>query len=434
MDKQSDLFNKVVDAMIGKSQDRYFFYGGAIRGGKTFCISVILQMLCSTYPGSKWHVVRKDMTVLLATTIPSFEKVIADDPRWKWIRSSGNFHVTYLPTRSKIFFKPESLSTDPELNDFLGLETNGFFLEQIEELSETLWKRAIERAGSWYVPKMPPAFIFSSFNPTSKWIKSFVHDKWLEGQLHSPFCYIQALTTDNKYVTADQWNAWKNMDEASYRNLIEGSWEFDQVGNVFIYSLREKPRKDKKPGYAHIIHGMLPDYTLPLIVSFDFNVEPITALVCQHANDHSWVSILQEYRLMNSDIFELCDRIITDHPGAYFKVTGDASGRNRTAITRGNRNYYYFIKKKLKLSDSQFKLPGANPSIANTRVLCNSLLAKHPAYLINATCNHLLADIRNVTIDEKGDIDKKKDSHKTHLLDCWRYYNWQFHQKFLQKL
>jgi hypothetical protein len=432
--KQSELFNKVLEAILKKNELRYFFYGGAIRGGKTYGIIVILKMLCAMFPKSKWHVIRKDMTVLLATTIPSFEKIIGEDSRWKWTRSSGNYHVTYLPTGSKVYFKPESLNSDPALNDFLGLETNGFFLEQIEELSESLWKRAIERSGSWYVEKMPPAFIFSSFNPTNKWVKTAIYDKWADGKLTSPFYYIQALTTDNQYVTNDQWAAWQNMDEASYRNLIEGSWEFEQAGNTFIYSLREKNYTNKQPGYSHITDGLFADSSLPLIPSFDFNVEPITCLINQHAKDLSWISVIAEYRLMNSDIFELCDRILNDYNGAYWLITGDASGRNRTAITRGNKNYYYFIKQKFKVGDSQFKLPGANPSIANTRVLCNSLLAKHPAYLINSTCNHLLGDIRSVTIDENGDIDKKKDAHKTHLLDCWRYYNWQFHHSFLKKI
>ena len=430
--KQTELFNKVLAASMGKTEDRYFFFGGAIRGGKTYSVATIIITLCGMYPGSKWHVIRKDMTVLISTTIPSFEKIIGNNSKWKWLRSSGNYQLTYLPNGSKIFFKPESIQADPELNDFLGLETNGFFLEQIEELSEKVWARAIERGGSWYLPKMPPAFIFSTFNPTSNWIKSFVHDKWVEGKLESPFCYIQSLTKDNKFVTADQWKAWENMDEANYANLIEGSWEFEAKENTFIYTLREKTRPEKVPGYCHIVDGMKPDYSIPVILSFDFNVEPITCLVCQHAPDLSWVSILQEYRLMNSDIFELCLRIITDHPEAYFLITGDASGRNRTAITQGNKNYFYFIKEKLHVSSNQFKLPSRNPSVANSRVLSNSLLAKHPAYLINSTCNFLLADIRNVQVNGDGGVDKGKDKHLTHLLDCWLYYNWNFHQKFLK--
>ena len=432
MPKQSELFKQVLNSCLGENDLRYFFYGGAIRGGKTFCISVILQLLCATYPGSKWHIVRKDMTVLLATTIPSFEKVIADDDRWKWSRSSGNYHVTFIPNGSKIFFKPESLVSDPELNDFLGLETNGFFLEQIEELSEKLWQRAIERAGSWYIPKMPPAFIFSSFNPTNKWVKAFVHDKWAEGRLEAPFCYIQALTSDNKYVTDDQWAAWKNMDEASYRNLIEGIWEFEIAGNTFIYSFRDKEKK-RKPGYCHLVEGLEVDYSLPVYISFDFNVDPATALVCQHDNKRSWISIIDEIRLGNSDIYEVCERIKVSWPNAFLYVTGDASGRNRSAMTRGSKNFYAIIKTELGLNSSRFKIPSINPSVKNSRVLTNSLFAKHPALLIDERCRYLIEDIKNVKVDEDGEIEKTKDSHRSHLLDCLRYYFNTFFSDFITK-
>ncbi len=421
MPKQTELFNKVLESCQGINDYRYFFFGGAIRGGKTYAVMVALKFLCAVYPGSKWHVVRKDMTVLLATTIPSFEKIIAGDDRWKWIRTPGNFHVIYTPTNSKIFFKPESLYSDPELNDFLGLETNGFFLEQIEELSEKLWKRAIERAGSWYIHKMPPAFIFSTFNPTNKWVKAFIHDKWVKGELESPFCYIQALTSDNKYVTPDQWAAWRNMDEANYKNLIEGIWEFEVSGNTFIYSFRDKEKNDRKPGYCHLVSGLDVDYSLPLRISFDFNVDPCTALIYQCANNKEWISFIDEIRLANSNIYEICERIKVNWPNAFIYVRGDATGRNRSAMTRGSKNYYKIIKTELGLNSSRFKIPSVNPSVKNSRVLTNSLLAKHPALLIDERCKYLIEDIRNVKVDEDGDIEKTKDSHRSHLLDCFRY-------------
>ncbi len=433
MPKQSELFTKVLDACLSKNDLRYFFFGGGVRGGKTYSIIVVLKFLCATYPASKWHVVRKDMTVLLGTTIPSFEKIIGNNPEWKWMRSPGNFHVTHLPTNSKVFFKPESIQTDPELNDFLGLETNGFFLEQIEELSESMWARAIERSGSWYIPKMPPAFIFSSFNPTNRWVKEFVHDKWIAGTLQSPFYYIQALPHDNKYVTADQWTAWKNMDEASYRNLIEGSWIFEQAGNLFIYSFRERADTSRKPGYAHLVEGLEVDYSLPLYISFDFNVSPATALIFQFEKAKGWISIIDEIRLMNSDIYEVCDRIKVLYPSAMIYVTGDASGRNRSAMSRGSKNFYVIIKTELQLNSNRFNIPSVNPSIKNSRVLTNSILSKHPALLIDARCKYLIEDMRFVTVDENGDIEKTKDAYKGHLLDTLRYAFNTYFSDFISK-
>lgn len=222
-------------------------------------------------------------------------------------------------------------------------------------------------------------------------------------------------------------------NEQKFEEIAKGEWGSDEKNNTFIYALRKKYVPNKKPGYAHLIEGLEPDYKLPLILSFDFNVEPITCSVWQHAHDMSWISGIQEYRLLNSDIFELCERILNDHSQAYFKITGDASGRSRTAITRGNKNYFQIIKKLLKVNSRQFVLPSSNPAHANTRVLANLLLSKHPALMLDKSMQYLLADIDNVEIDEHGGIAKGKDKHLSHLLDTMLYYFWNFHRKFLEK-
>ena len=134
--KQEELFNEVMYSIQKKQNgiedyNKYFFYGGAIRGGKTFCILTILTILCRMFPNSKWVVVRADMPALTTTTIPSIEKIIGTSQNWKWSRDKSNYFVKHR-NGSKIIFKGENITSDPELNDFLGLECNGFFLEQIE--------------------------------------------------------------------------------------------------------------------------------------------------------------------------------------------------------------------------------------------------------------------------------------------------------------
>ncbi len=128
---QGEYFNTVLASCAGLNNYRRFAYGGAIRGGKTFVTLFILIILARKYANSRWHIVRKDMPALLTTTIPSFEKFKLNNLRWN--RNPGNFFVEFQ-NGSRIYFKPESIDRDPYLSDFLGLETNGIFLEQAEEL------------------------------------------------------------------------------------------------------------------------------------------------------------------------------------------------------------------------------------------------------------------------------------------------------------
>jgi phage terminase large subunit len=281
-----------------------------------------------------------------------------------------------------------------------------------------------------------------AFNTTKvkegHWLKSTffgeeVNDNFSQYSITKVFCNY----TDNYFINQKEYEQtlWisSGYNEQKFKEISAGEWGADEVGNPFIYNFREKNRPERKPGYAHKIAGLLPEPALPIYISFDFNVSPCTALICQHPNNREWISIIDEIRLMNSDIYEVCERIETLYPNSFIYVTGDASGRNRSAMTKGSKNFYFIIRKELNLPSARFKIPSINPSLKNSRVLTNSILAKHPAILIDERCKYLLEDIRFVTVDEKGDIDKTKDAHRSHLLDCFRYYLNTFFSDFVHK-
>lgn len=421
-EKQGHFFTTVLEAAFGDNPLRYLFYGGAIRGGKTYACLTILIVLCKMFPGSKWYVIRKSFTRIQETTLPTMHKILGRTARVKWNRDKSNYYCEFTPSGSRIYFAGEDLKSDPSLMWMLGLECNGFFLEQIEELSETCFEMCTSRAGSWYIDPMPTPLIIGSFNPTMTWVRNRVFVPWQEGKLMEPFFYQDALPDDNPFVTEEQWKMWANMDDELYAQFIEGSWDFAKPANVFAYAFNEKK-------HHRLVHYN-DDY--PLYLSFDFNVEPITCLCAQH-DAFDWIHIFKEYRLMNSDIEELCDRIIGDFDSAHFMVTGDASGQNRTALKK-NLNYYKVIKQVLGLSPLQTKVPRANPSVRNTRVLTNSLFSKHGNYWVNAlACPHLTLDLNGVVVKDGSEIDKDKDKRQTHLLDGLRYYNWTFHRNFLDR-
>lgn len=420
--KQGTFFDNVIMAAFGDSPFRYLFYGGAIRGGKTFACLLCLIMLCKIFPGSKWYVIRKDFSRLKETTLPTMLKILGKSPNVRWNRDQANYYVEFLQTGSRIFFAGEDYTRDPEMNWMLGLECNGFLLEQIEELQEVTLNMSISRAGTWYLDKMPTPLIIGSFNPTLTWVRTRIHTPWVENELEAPWFFMEARPEDNPWVTDEQWKNWEHMPDEMIKKFVEGSWEFAKPPNVFAYAFNEKQH--------HKLVTYNPDE--PLYLSFDFNVEPIVCLECQH--DLDWIHVLKEHRLLPSDIFKLCEQILTNHPAAFFMVTGDATGQNRQANVRNNRNYYQMIRSELVISTTQVKVPRANPGVRNTRVLTNALFAKHGNLWINThACPHLTLDLNGVVVDEHGEIDKDKDKRKTHLLDALRYYFWTFHRDFIDK-
>lgn len=420
--KQESYFLTVMAAAFGDNPFRYLFYGGAIRGGKTYACLVTLIVLCKIFPGSKWYVLRRSFTNITETTLPTMQKILGKSANVKWNRDKANYYVEFLATGSRIFFAGEDFARDPKLTWMLGLECNGFFLEQMEELQELTMEMCISRSGSWYIDKMPTPLILGSFNPTLTWVRNRIYVPWEEGKLVAPWYFEEAFPDDNPFVTQEQWANWNNMDAELFKQFIKGSWDFAKASNVFAYAFNEKKH-----------HRILTyDDNLPLYLSFDFNVEPITCLIAQHdmPDGQGFVHILKELRLLNSDIDELCEQVAGNFPGSFYMVTGDASGSARTALKK-NLNYYKAIRQNLFISPLQLKVPKKNPLIRNTRVLCNSLLNKQGNYWINTlACPHLTIDLNTVTIVD-GDIEKGADKRKTHLLDCFRYYNWSFHRKFL---
>ena len=179
--------------------------------------------------------------------------------------------------------------------------------------------------------------------------------------------------------------------------------DVDLTGKPFLYNFNPE---------RHIVTGLQFDPLSELQISFDFNVDPITAVVGQYVKGQ--IRLLKEYRLENSNVYELCDRIRADYPTALYLVTGDAAGRQRSALSNGNINYYTVIRQKLNLSDGQLKVMGVNPAVSDTRVLFNSILQNFD-YVVDKSCTFAIEDFKYVEVDDNGDIDKKKDKHRSHL-------------------
>lgn len=425
--KQFDYWIEVVKACNGDSQKRKFCYGGAIRGGKTFVTLFILLYLCKRYPGSKWVVIRESFPALQNTTIESLKKMLNNSPDWRWNLDKGNYFCE-RSNGSRIYFMAENITHDPDLNRFLGLEINGIFFEQLEELSQKVWDIGISRVGSWYIDNMPPAFVFTTFNPTQRWPKSFLYERNLTGTLPDDFHYQSALPKDNAFITQDQWSAWGSMASRYQDQFISGDWtDFDDTDPRWLFAF--DPAKIVSPSPLALIPSM------PIHLSFDFNINPITCIAGQHTANYgpgSFVRILREFELPNSTISEIALQVKTAFPLSVLTATGDATGRNRNAgFTSGSETSWTMLQTALGLADSQILTPLDNPSHENSRVMCNNLMQSHPNYLIDPSCKKLIKECKEAKPVVSKDPNRENNLFKgpgsgewgMNVFDCFRYYN-----------
>lgn len=231
------------------------------------------------------------------------------------------------------------------------------------------------------------------------------------------FTYTSTHTTykDNKYATAQRiafLEKLADIDPYYYLVYTMGKWGRRQNKAPFFYAFsREKHLKPTR--YAP---------NAEVLLTFDFNRSPITAQAWQYYGGRLYG--IKAFKLENSDIYKLCDAILDYFPGAVYIVTGDATGKNSTALVQNGINYYTVIKNKLRLSVTQIKVPTVNPPIKENQVLCNAVFVNIPVDIDPVEMRPLVFDLENVRLNPDGTIEKKdrKDpTQQADQADCFRY-------------
>lgn len=204
---------------------------------------------------------------------------------------------------------------------------------------------------------------------------------------------------------------------------IDGDWGVETIEDPFCLTFEKDKHTGKTTWYPQ----------LETYLSFDFNVNPVTCGVYQHG--HKWIRGVESIKLANSDIYKLCDLIMAKYPGAMFIVTGDATGKNTSALVQDGINYYTIIKSKLNLSNNQLRVHSINPPIQENRVLVNSVFKQMEVTLDKDYCKDLIFDLTYVAVDDVGKIDKGSRTNpkkRADHLDHFRYYLNTFHKSILK--
>ena len=213
------------------------------------------------------------------------------------------------------------------------------------------------------------------------------------------------------------------IDPYYYNVFTLGQWGNRKVTDPFCFSFS----KERHQGPTKLRRD------LEAILSFDFNVNPITCGVYQHEGNRIWC--VESIKLENSDIYKLCDYIIVAYNGCLFLVTGDATGQNTTAMVQDGINYYTIIKAKLNLGQAQLKVPTVNPKVKENRVLVNAVFVNCEVTFDPEKSKGLIFDCVNVSVNDVGDIekgDRKNPKKRADHLDNYRYYLNTFHKHVLK--
>jgi len=412
---------------IATQQDKnIILYGGAIRGGKSFWLCLMMHSLAMKHEGSKWVMIRKSLPTLKKTLIPSFFKLYHMGINHYIEKFNNQDYIVYYKNGSQIMFMAESYDTDKELNRFRGLEINGAGFDEINECNQDTFNVVNSRVFSYshLIPNQPKPLILATCNPSTGWVKELFYDRWKDNTLPSNWAYIPSKITDNPYIPESAIEELRaTTTSLIFERMVNGDWEVRENENLFAYAFEPTRNVSNEAVYQE---------GLPVYLSFDFNVNPATCAVFQHT--HDFIYQIDEIRLKDSSIYSVTDLIKTKD---YFKsqvyVTGDASGWAREKSTQSLDSMYSIIKRELNIPITAIKTPRANPSHKKSRELYNSIFEKHIKCYIHPKCVFSIKDNLNVKVLEDNSIDKS-DSKLTHNLDCQRYYYSTFHYNFTKSL
>lgn len=225
--------------------------------------------------------------------------------------------------------------------------------------------------------------------------------------------FWQMPTSANPYIRQDEIDAAEaELDPLTFAQEYLASFVTE---NLDAWAYCYDPKKHVRPTTWNTRYETF--------LSFDFNKNPITCGVFQHPENKP--KCIEQIKLQNSNIYDLCDYILAKYPNAMYMVTGDATGKASSALVQDNINYYTVIKAKLRLGHAQLKLPSVNPPLKENRVLVNSALHNLDISIDPVNAKGLVFDLEHAQVLPDGSLDKTDRNDPTKqldALDCFRYY------------
>lgn len=238
------------------------------------------------------------------------------------------------------------------------------------------------------------------------------------------WAYFKFTSYDNPYLDASEIDiARGQLDDLTFRQEYLAE-DVDANDKPFLYAFNQA---------SHVVkENYEPNPHLNILISFDFNKDPMTCSIGQGLNIRT-LRVFDCLKIPNGSTPELCDMIIAKYPQFMYKmdVTGDSTGHNRSPLLQGDINHYVIIRQKLKLKDYNLKVQSKNRELSASRILCNSIL-QNADVTITSNCNDVINDLTYAAVDSNGDLIKSQ-SQGLHFFDGFRYMLEAYFPNFIDK-
>ena len=399
--KQNDL---IAACFSGKY--KIVLYGGAVKGAKTYGMFIVSLLAQKKYPGIRMAFVRKDIPTIERNSYPTWNKIHPSNVLKDKRTDNVNPHIEFKNGSQLIFFG-ENYNSDKELNRWRGLDVNWFLIDEVNELAEASFYKAIERSGSYVFEKggTPPPLIVCTCNPSQNWVKSLIYDKYIKNELPKGWIYIPAKITDNPYLSQDYIDGLKLLPSYQYEVFVNGNWDIQiKTGGEFY----------KCFDFGKQVTNLKYNKDIPLHTTFDFNVNPYVTLIVWQIEGKRAMKIneilLQSPRNKTE---EACREFIKQYPQhtAGLFIYGDPSGVHEDTRSEKGFNDFVIIQKTLKQFKPQLRVQSKAPAVASRGNFINTIFEKGfegIEILMNETCKESIKEYTNLKEASDGTKHKEK--------------------------
>lgn len=161
-----------------------------------------------------------------------------------------------------------------------------------------------------------------------------------------------------------------------------------------------------------------------LYLSFDFNRNPLCVTIWQYYDETIYgVDTIQ---MQDATVQTVCGEIMKRYKGAFFMVTGDASGKSKTTVSILDN--FQIIKNYFDLSKGQMQYSGSNPRLEDSRYFVNAIFEKANIIIDSLRCKPLIFDLENVMSDGENKPIKTSRSNASEQADCLDTMRYFFHR------
>lgn len=397
------------------------------------------------FEGIRMVVARKVRKTLLETTWNTLKDVLR---LWGLVEDL-HYHINNLVYTITFWNGSEIIAmdltpklADPDFNSLGSLEITGGFIDEVSEVSE----KAVEVLASRIRYKIAETFVvgklFMSTNPCITWVRStFVMTN--DGDpvcLPKGYRYIPFSLFDNpnEQFRAIYYNKLSKLrNKADRDRLLYGNWLFTTDNKIAAYW--------NFNGDKHLIHNLKEqsyDPLKPLILSFDFNVNPyMSCLPIQIDYEEKVMRVFPEFvgypkdKKNNTPSFTkwiAAQLVAQGHIGGVL-LTGDPAGLARSTQTEEGVNNFTIANKNMTnaVLRPKIQLLSKQPAMVTRLEFVNEILSGFSGWRveIDARCHRLIEDFSYQKKNPDGTKEKKKVADDNgdrierygHFSDCFDY-------------